>query len=44
MKKENVRKILEDVDWNTVKHNTAGNPSISKQELISLYTNGGITK
>lgn len=35
--KENVKRILEEINWNEVKHNTAGNPSISKQELIYLY-------
>lgn len=39
--KENVtgtRTILEQIDWEDVKRNTAGNPSISKRELIKLYT------
>jgi len=36
-KNENVREILSGIDWNSVKLNTAGNPSISKQELIMLY-------
>lgn len=35
--KNGVRIKLESIDWNQVKHNTAGNPSISKQELIDLY-------
>jgi len=44
--KNGIRVKLESIDWNQVKHNTAGNPSISKQELISLYTKNieGITK
>lgn len=32
-----VRKIFEKIDWSSVKYNTAGNPSISKTELIHLY-------
>lgn len=28
---------LESIDWNRVKHNTAGNPSISRGELVRLY-------
>ncbi len=34
---ENVKIILKQIDWTSVKYNTAGNPSISKTELISLY-------
>ena len=34
---ESVRRIFEKIDWSSVKHNTAGNPSISKSELIDLY-------
>jgi hypothetical protein len=30
--------ILKKIDWSIYKHNTAGNPSISKRELISAYT------
>lgn len=29
--------ILQNIDWNIVKHCTAGNPSIGKGELIRLY-------
>lgn len=36
---EEVRKIFENIDWSSVKYNTAGNPSISKHELITLYNN-----
>lgn len=32
-----VRKKFETIDWSTVKYNTAGNPSISKTELIAMY-------
>lgn len=31
------RGIFEKIDWSSVKYNTAGNPSISKGELIKLY-------
>ncbi len=31
--------ILNSINWNTIKFNTAGNPSISKAELIERYTN-----
>lgn len=34
---EDVRKVFENIDWSSVKGNTAGNPSISKSELIKLY-------
>lgn len=34
---EDTRKIFDLINWNSVKHNTAGNPSISKSELIELY-------
>lgn len=34
---EKVRKILESIDWAEVKYNTAGNPSVSKTELVKLY-------
>jgi hypothetical protein len=30
--------VFKAVDWSHVKFNTAGNPSISKRELIALYT------
>lgn len=33
-----VVKILKVIDWSAIKFNTAGNPSISKRELISEYT------
>lgn len=29
--------ILENIDWSKVKYNTAGNPSISKREIIELF-------
>jgi hypothetical protein len=32
-----VRENLYEIDWSKVKHNTAGNPSISKRELIHQY-------
>lgn len=32
-----VREVFEKIDWSSVKGNTAGNPSISKSELIQLY-------
>ena len=35
--KTTVQKTLNSIDWNNVKHNTAGNPSIGKKELIRLY-------
>ncbi len=34
---EEVKIILQRINWNSVKYNTAGNPSISKSELIELY-------
>ena len=34
---EEVKNIFKKINWNSVKYNTAGNPSISKPELISLY-------
>ena len=33
-----VEKILGEIDWSSVKFNTAGNPSISKRELIKMYS------
>lgn len=33
-----VEKILKVLDWTAIKFNTAGNPSISKRELIHEYT------
>lgn len=35
--KKNVAEILADINWNNIKHKTAGNPSISKSELIEQY-------
>ncbi|MBI3622463.1 SAM-dependent methyltransferase [Candidatus Pacearchaeota archaeon] len=35
--KKNVKTILKTISWDIVKFNTAGNPSISKSELIKLY-------
>lgn len=32
-----VREIFDAIDWSGVKYNTAGNPSISKAEIIILY-------
>lgn len=32
-----IRPLMEQIDYSSVKHETAGNPSISKGELISLY-------
>ena len=29
--------ILQTINWNPVKHNTAGNPSISKSDVIKSY-------
>lgn len=29
--------ILENIDWSSIKYNTAGNPSISKREIIELF-------
>jgi hypothetical protein len=34
---DQVINVFRTLDFNDVKHNTAGNPSISKHELISLY-------
>lgn len=34
---QEVREVFERIDWSSVKGNTAGNPSISKSELINLY-------
>jgi hypothetical protein len=33
----NVREVFDAIDWRSVKNNTAGNPSISKSEIIKLY-------
>lgn len=35
--KPDVAKILKVIDWSAIKFNTAGNPSISKRELINEY-------
>ena len=32
-----LRALLEAVDWQPIKERTAGNPSISKAELIEAY-------
>jgi hypothetical protein len=32
-----VQAVFEQIDWSPVKYNTAGNPSIAKNELITLY-------
>jgi len=34
---EAVRDRLKNLDWEAVKHRTAGNPSISKAEMVALY-------
>lgn len=36
--KKKVQKTLEAIDWQEVKSNSAGNPSISKRELLELYS------
>lgn len=36
--KPDVATILKVIDWSAIKFNTAGNPSISKRELINEYT------
>lgn len=36
---DKVKNILETVDWDTIKYNTAGNPSISKSEIIETIKN-----
>jgi hypothetical protein len=35
---EQVTETLKKIDWVSVKYNTAGNPSISKGELVKLYS------
>lgn len=35
--KTKVHSILNSIDWNNQKYNTAGNPSIGKEELINSY-------
>ena len=32
-----VAQVLQNLDWSSAKYDTAGNPSISKPELVSLY-------
>lgn len=34
---DDVKNLFKKIDWTSVKYNTAGNPSISKPELIALY-------
>ena len=34
-----VEETFGDIDWSSVKFNTAGNPSISKRELVEMYSN-----
>jgi hypothetical protein len=34
---EDVRIQFEKIDWSKVKHNTAGNPSIAKSEIVLMY-------
>jgi hypothetical protein len=34
---EDAEAILQTINWNLVKHNTAGNPSISKSDLLKAY-------
>ena len=36
--KVNVKELFLKIKWDSIKHNTAGNPSISKRELVKLYT------
>ena len=36
--KVNILNEFKKINWDSVKHNTAGNPSISKRELVNLYT------
>jgi hypothetical protein len=33
----NVLRIMQAIDFNAIKHDTAGNPSVSRSELIELY-------
>lgn len=35
--KDHLLSVFNTIDWTSVKYNTAGNPSISKNELIELY-------
>lgn len=37
LKNKNYLSIFQNIDWNCVKHFTAGNPSISKKEVINLF-------
>jgi hypothetical protein len=39
LKKENYLATFQAIDWNCVKYFTAGNPSISKKEIIELFMN-----
>lgn len=43
-KVNHIEAILNSINWNCIKFNTAGNPSISKSELIEQYTkiNGSV--
>lgn len=34
---EDAEAILQTINWNAVKHNTAGNPSISKSDVLKTY-------
>lgn len=35
---KNTKKVFKKINWDNVKNNTVGNPSISKRELIRLYS------
>jgi N6-adenosine-specific RNA methylase IME4 len=34
---EDAEAILNTINWNSIKHNTAGNPSISKSDVLKMY-------
>jgi N6-adenosine-specific RNA methylase IME4 len=34
---EDAEAILQTINWNSIKHNTAGNPSISKSDVLKAY-------
>ena len=34
---ENAEAILQTINWNSVEHNTVGNPSISKNDVLKTY-------
>lgn len=37
-RKECLAILRDEIDWASVKYNTAGNPSVSKRELVALYS------